>query len=59
MPRPITHRHVNDSLTNAISLPVGPDSAQAAARIRKALEAVIKGESDPAAAVAAAINPKK
>jgi maltose-binding protein MalE len=43
-------------LASAISPPAGSDSAQAAARIRKALESVIKGESDPAAAVDAAIN---
>ena len=43
-------------LASAISPPAGSDSAQSAARIRKALESVIKGASDPAAAVNAAIN---
>jgi ABC-type glycerol-3-phosphate transport system substrate-binding protein len=46
-------------LASAISPPAGPDSTQAAAHIRKALESVIKGESDPAAAVDAAINPSE
>ena len=53
------HDFLGARLASAISLPAGPDSAQAAARIRKALEAVITGESDPAAAVDAAINPQK
>jgi ABC-type glycerol-3-phosphate transport system substrate-binding protein len=43
-------------LASAVAAPVGPDSAQAAARIRKALESVLKGESDPAAATEAALN---
>jgi ABC-type glycerol-3-phosphate transport system substrate-binding protein len=46
-------------LASAISPPAGPDSLQAAASIRKALEAVIKGEVTPAAAVEAVINPPK
>ena len=44
-------------LAGALSLPVGSDSAEAVARIRKALESVVKGESDPAAAVEAAVKP--
>jgi ABC-type glycerol-3-phosphate transport system substrate-binding protein len=46
-------------LTGAVAPPAGPDSAQAATRIRKALEAVVKGESEPAAAAQAALNPPK
>jgi len=51
------YKFLDARLVSAISPPAGPDSAQAAARIRKALDSVIKGESDPAAAVEAAINP--
>jgi ABC-type glycerol-3-phosphate transport system substrate-binding protein len=46
-------------LASAVAAPVGPDSTQAAVRIRKALESVLKGESDPATAVEAALNPPK
>ena len=51
------HKFLDARLASAINPPAGSDSAQAAARIRKALDSVIKGESDPAAAVEAAINP--
>jgi ABC-type glycerol-3-phosphate transport system substrate-binding protein len=53
------HTFLDARLASAISPPAGADSAQAAARIRKALDSVINGESDPAAAVEAAINPPK
>ena len=46
-------------LAGAVSLPAGPDSAQAAARVQKAVEAVLKGSSSPAEAVEAAVNPPK
>ena len=53
------YKFLDARLASAISLPAGPDSIQAAARIRKALDSVIKGESDPATAVEAAINPSQ
>jgi ABC-type glycerol-3-phosphate transport system substrate-binding protein len=51
------HEFLDARLAGALSPPVGSDSVEAVARIRKALESVIKGGSDPAAAVEAAINP--
>jgi ABC-type glycerol-3-phosphate transport system substrate-binding protein len=46
-------------LAAAASLPIGLDSIQAETRIQKAIEAVLKGDSTPAAAVEAAMNPSK
>ena len=43
-------------LMQARSVPAGPDYATIASRIQAAIQAVLRGESDPAAATEAAIN---
>jgi ABC-type glycerol-3-phosphate transport system substrate-binding protein len=50
---------LDEQLASSVSVPVGPESAQAAVRVQKALEAVLKGDSTPAEAVEAAVNPPK
>ena len=46
-------------LADAVSLPIGPDSALAATQLKQGWESVIKGESSPAAATEAILNPPK
>jgi len=50
---------LDQQLASAMSLPIGSDSAQAATRLEKALDAVLKGGTAPAAAVEAAVTPSK
>ncbi len=50
---------LDQQLADAVSVPIGPGSAQAAAQVQKAVEAVLKGKSTPAEAVEAAVNPPK
>ncbi len=52
------HEFLGSQLTAAIARPAGPEYAQAAARLQKAITAVLKGSSSPTEAVQAAINPK-
>jgi ABC-type glycerol-3-phosphate transport system substrate-binding protein len=50
---------LDQQLASSVSVPVGPESAQAAVQVQKAVEAVLKGDSTPAEAVEAAVNPPK
>lgn len=50
---------LDQQLASSVSVPVGQESAQAALRVRKAVEAVLKGDSTPAEAVEEATSPPK
>jgi ABC-type glycerol-3-phosphate transport system substrate-binding protein len=50
---------LGQQLESAVSKPTGPDYAQVAARIQRAAQAVLKGESTPAEAAQAALSPQK
>ena len=49
---------LDDLLASAIARPIGPEYAQTAVRLQKAVVAVLKGASSPAEAVQAALSPK-
>jgi ABC-type glycerol-3-phosphate transport system substrate-binding protein len=50
---------LGQQLASAVSKPIGPEYTQTAARIQKAVQAVLKGENTPADATQAVLAPQK